>query len=106
MYQIVDLTDRLYEHTGEELSREFALQLSRRHMVVLPMYPWAYYVVAKYSPSMVERVSAAASGLKLDSLSHRGNSLPDEVRTKALELLEESGAPYLTRSETPRSEAT
>ena len=106
MYQIVDLADRLYEHTGEELYREFALELSRRHTVVLPMYAWAYYVVAKYSPAMDERIGAAASGLKLDPLSHRGKSLPEEVRTKALELLDKGGAPYLARSATPQNEAT
>lgn len=106
LYQIADLADRLYEYSGEDVYREFALELSRRHTVVLPMYAWAYYIVAKYSPSAVERGNAAASGIRLDPLSHRGESLPDEVRARALELLDKSEAPYLTRSETPRSETT
>ena len=106
LYQIVDLADLLHEHTGDDAYREFALELSRRHTVVLPMYAWAYYVVAKYSPSSVERVSATASGLKLDPLSHRGKHLPDELRTRALELLNKTGAPYLSRTATPNNEST
>ncbi len=97
MYEIVDLADRLYRQTGEERYRDFALDLSRRHTVVLPQYAWAYYVVAEYSDSSAERVDAAASGLKLDPLSHRGSQLPAELLDKARQVLETRGAPYLHR---------
>lgn len=98
MYQIVDLADRLYERTGEEPYRKLALDLSRRHTVILPMYSWAYFVVAKYSQSSVERVSAAASGLKLDPLSHRGSLLPKKLLSEATNVLGKHGAPYLRRT--------
>ncbi len=97
MYEIVDLADRLYRQTGEDRYRDFALDLSRRHTVVLPQYAWAYYVVAEYSDSSAERVDAAASGLKLDPLSHRGSKLSPELLDKAREVLETRGAPYLHR---------
>nr|MDJ0701416.1 hypothetical protein [Woeseiaceae bacterium] len=60
-------------------------------------YAWAYYVVAEYSDSSAERVDAAASGLKLDPLSHRGSKLSPELLDKAREVLETRGAPYLHR---------
>ena len=98
MYQVVDLADRLYERTGEDAYREFALDLSRRHTVVLPMYSWAYFVVAKYSQSLVERINATASGLKLDPLSHRATQLPQDLIDEARNVLDTSGAPYLNRT--------
>jgi len=98
MYQVVDLADRLYERTGEDVYREFALDLSRRHTVVLPMYSWAYFIVAKHSQSVVERINATASGLKLDPLSHRATQLPKDLIDKARKVLDTSGAPYLNRT--------
>lgn len=98
MYQIVDLADRLYGKTGKAVYRDFALDLSRRHTVVLPMYAWAYFIVAKYSPSIVERIDAAASGLKLDPLSHRATQLPSDLIEDARKVLDTRGAPYLNRS--------
>ena len=97
-YQVVDLADRLYDHTGKDIYRDYALQLSQRHTVVLPMYSWAYYVVAKHSRSRTERVDAIASGLKLDPLSHRGSLLPSELVEEARKVLANHGAPYLRRS--------
>lgn len=98
MYQIVDLADRLYERTGEDAYREFALDLSRRHTVVLPMYSWAYFIVAKHSQSVVERINATASGLKLDPLSHRATQLPEDLINEARKVLDTRGAPYLNRT--------
>ena len=98
MYQIVDLSDRFYRETGDARYRDFALKLSRRHTVVLPMYSWAYFVVAEYSPSLVERQNAAASGLALDPLSARGQRLPQKLVDEAQGILESRGAPYLSRS--------
>ena len=80
--------------------RDFALDLSRRHTVILPMYSWAYFVLATHSESKFERVSATASGLHLDRLSHRATQLPPELVQEAKEMLEEGGAPYLHRSPT------
>lgn len=97
-YQIVDLADRLYARTGIDRYREFALELSRRHTIVLPMYSWAYFVVAKHSKSKAERISATASGLKLDPLSYRGTLLPQDLIEQARQQLAEHGAPYLRRS--------
>lgn len=98
MYEIVDLAELLYGHTGHDVYRDFALEISRRHTLVLPMYAWAHFVVAKYSESAVERANAAASGLKLDPLSRRAKELPNELIDQAREILETRGAPYLTRS--------
>ena len=98
MYQVVDLADRLYERTGEDIYREFALDLSRRHTVILPMYSWAYFVVAKFSQSVVERIDATASGLKLDPLSHRATQLPNELIDEAKKVLDSRGPPYLNRT--------
>jgi len=106
MYEIVDLADRLYERTGVDGYRDFALDVSRRHTVVLPMYAWAYFVVAKYSDSKTERVWATASGLHLDKLSERGKSLPKDLLEEANDFLESSGPPYLERPkrQLPRQE--
>ena len=99
LYQVVDLADRLYERTNVDLYREFALDLARRHTVVLPMYAWAYFIVAKYSESSAELVKSAASGLKLDPLSHRATLLPKDLIQKARDHLEKYGPPYLFRPE-------
>lgn len=98
MYQVVDLADRFFERTGENVYREFALDLGRRHTFVLPMYSWAYFIVAKYSQSEFERVNATASGLHLDPLSQRAKELEKELLDKATELLKKSGPPYLKRN--------
>jgi hypothetical protein len=97
MYEVVDLATRLYDEFGEDGYRDFALELSRGHTIVLPMYAWAYFIVAKYSPSEQERIEAAASGLKLDPLSQRAKDLPARVTEKAFEVLQAKGAPYLSR---------
>lgn len=97
-YQVVDLADRLYEHTGEEIYRDYALELSQRHTVVLPMYAWAYFVVAKHSQSKAERANAIASGLALDPLSYRGSLLPKDLVDDGREVLADHGAPYLHRT--------
>ena len=97
MYQIVDLADRLYDQTNDQRYRRFALDLARRHTVVLPMYAWAYFVVAEHSESYSERVNAAASGFALDAGSRRGNALPEELIRTAREHLDANGAPYLNR---------
>jgi hypothetical protein len=97
-YQVVDLADRLFERTGDVAYRDFALDLARRHTIIQPMYAWAYFVVAKYSDSEVERVEAAASGFHLDPLSHRGSALPAELRDQSEEYLINNAPPYLTRS--------
>lgn len=81
LYQLVDVCEHLYARTGEDAYREFALELARRHTVVLPMYAWAYFVVAEYSGDEEERVEAAASGFALDSNSYRGSQLPANLRT-------------------------
>ncbi len=99
LYQVVDLADRLYERTGEIKYRDLALELSRRHTIVLPMYAWAYFVVAKYGESDSERISAIASGLALDPLSHRGSLLPKDLLEEGKKMLEKNGAPYLHRKE-------
>ncbi len=98
MYQVVDMADRLFERTGEEVYRSFALDLGRRHTVVLPMYAWAYFIVAKYSDSEFERVKAAASGLHLDPLSHRATKLEKKLLDDAAELLDKNGPRYLKRN--------
>lgn len=95
MYQLVDIADRLYEKTGKDGYRDFALELSRRHTVILPMYSWAYFVVAKYSDSQIDRRNAAASGLWLDPLSDRGRQLPKELKEEAQKLLDSSGPPFM-----------
>ena len=106
MYQIVDLAERLHEQTGETGYKDLALDLARRHTVVLPMYSWAYFVVAKLSPSESERIEAAASGLHLDALSWRGSQLDDALLTKARTLLKTKGAPYLSSGGATKSGAT
>ncbi|NOX70797.1 MAG: hypothetical protein GXP15_16550 [Gammaproteobacteria bacterium] len=106
MYQIADLADRLFERTGEEVYREFALDIGRRHTVVLPMYSWAYFIVAKYSQSEFERVNATASGLHLDPLSHRATKLERKLLDDATELLKKNGPPYLKRNGVAQSQAT
>lgn len=106
MYQVVDLADRLYEQSGKQRYRELALELSRRHTVVLPMYAWAYFVVAKHSEARVERMKATASGLYLDPLSERGRQLPKDLLEEANNLLEEHGPPFLRRSEKDLPQAT
>ncbi len=95
-YQVVDLADRLYEHTKNDIYRDYSLELSRRHAVIQPMYAWAYFVVAKFSNSQAERIRATASGLSLDSLSHRATLLPEDVLQKAKHHIAEFGAPYLS----------
>lgn len=106
MYQVVDLADRLFEETGAAVYRDFALDLGRRHTVVLPMYAWAYFVVAKYSLSEVERLSAAASGLYLDPQSHRAAELDRKLIERAREFLEQSGPPFLENEGAARTEST
>lgn len=106
MYQLVDLADRLFEKTGVQSYREFALDLSRRHTIILPMHAWAYFVVAKHSEASLERIRAAASGLHLDPLSERGSKLPKNVLDEARTLLEKSGPPYLRRTEKDLSQST
>ncbi len=106
MYQVVDFADRLFEQTGEDVYREFALDLSRRHTIVLPMYSWAYFIVAKYSQADLERVSAAASGLHLDPLSHRATKLDRDLLDEATKLLGKSGAPYLRRGKATSNQTT
>lgn len=105
-YQIVDLADRLFERTEVELYRDFALDLAKRHTVVLPMYSWAYFVVAKYSESSIEQLDAAASGLKLDPLSHRATLLPKTLIQQAKDYLADHDAPYLRRTAEPTSFGT
>ena len=106
MYEIVDLADRLYERTGFRGYRDFALDLSRRHTVILPMHAWAYFVVAEYSEAQAERIKATASGLHLDPLSERGSKLPKDVLDAADELLEKSGPPFLHRTEKDLPQST
>ena len=62
------------------------------------MYSWAYFVVAKFSQSVVERIDATASGLKLDPLSHRATQLPNELIDEAKKVLDSRGPPYLNRT--------
>ncbi|MCH9696463.1 MAG: hypothetical protein K0U72_18245 [Gammaproteobacteria bacterium] len=98
-YQVIDLADRLFDRTGVQAYRDYALDMARRHTIVLPMYAWAYFIVAKYSESEAEQLDATASGLKLDPLSHRATQLPESLIVKARRHLEEHGAPYLRRTE-------
>ena len=97
MYQIVDVSEHLFERTGKTEYRDFALEISRRHTVVLPMYAWAHWFVAKHADSEIEKVSSAASGLALDPLSHRATEVDDDILSKARDLLDGSGPPYLRR---------
>jgi len=97
LYQVVDIAQLLYRETGHDQFREFALELARRHKVVLPMYAWAYFVVATYSESIEERIEAAASGLYLDPLSSRGFKLPRSLIDAAKKRLNDNGAPNLNR---------
>ncbi|MDH5619851.1 MAG: hypothetical protein OEZ11_14640 [Gammaproteobacteria bacterium] len=106
MYQIVELAVRLYEQTGEHVYREFALDQSRRHAVVLPMYAWPYFVVAKYSDNSFERTRATASGLHLDPLSNRAKSIDKQLLDDARRLLETNGPPYLNSEGTKEVQET
>ena len=75
---------------------EFEPQVvSRRHTVVLPMYAWAYYLVAEYADSKTERALAAASAIHLDPGSVRQSSLSKAVVDEASRILRVQGAPYL-----------
>ncbi len=96
-YQVVDLADLLFDHTQNPAYRNYALDMARRHTVILPMYSWAYFVVAKYSESEAEQIESIASGLKLDPLSYRATQLPKSQVDKARLHLQENGAPYLRR---------
>ena len=98
-YQVVDLADRLYEESGDASYREYALDLARRHTIVLPMYSWAYFVVAQYSESEAERLAALASGLALDPGSHRAAQLPKSMIEQATKFLAENDPPYLNRQQ-------
>lgn len=95
-YEVVDIADRLYDTTKFRAYRDLALDLARKHTTIQPMYAWAYFVVAKFSESPSERISALASGLYLDPLSHRGSLLSDELRANAMKYLEINGPPYLS----------
>ena len=97
-YQIADMADRMFENTGVREYREFSLDLARRHTVVLPMYSWAYFIVAKYSDTEVERIKATASGLALDPLSFRATKLPKELVEDAKAYRAKHGAPYKNRN--------
>jgi len=99
-YQVVEIASLLYEHTGQAIYRDFALDLARRHTIVLPMYAWAYFVVAEYSESSIERTEAAASGYYLDPLSYRATKLPLGVADSAKKRLATNGAPFLERGTT------
>ena len=98
LYQVADLAERLYKHSGKEIYRDFAVNLARRHTVILPMYSWAYFFVAMYGDTEKERLTAAANGLHLDPLSHRGTLLPKKLLELAKLELEKSGPPYLQAS--------
>lgn len=99
LYQVADLAERLYKQSGEETYRDFVVDLSRRHTVILPMYSWAYFFVAMYGNSDEERLKAAANGLHLDPLSHRATLLPKKLLELAKLKLEKSGPPFLQESE-------
>jgi len=97
-YQVVDLADLLFDHTQNRVYRNYALDMARRHTVILPMYSWAYFIVAKYSESEVEQIESIASGLKLDPLSYRATQLSTSQIDEARLHLQKHGAPYLRRT--------
>lgn len=94
-YQVVDIADRLFEITKNSGYRDFALDLARKHIVIQPMYAWAYFVVAKHSESRTERVTALASGFHLDPNSYRGSLLSNSLQSEAKLYLTKNGPPYL-----------
>ena len=98
-YEVVDLAERLWRRFDKEAYRDFALDLSQRHTVVLPMYAWAYFVVATHSRSEAQRIEAIASGLYLDPQSGRLQKLPANLVEKARKMLAEGGPPLLRRFE-------
>ena len=99
-YQVVEMAILLYRQTDKIAYKELALDLARRHTVVLPMYAWAHFVVAKLSSSELERIESAASGFYLDPLSHRGTQLPPDVVRAAKAHLTNHGAPLFDVKQT------
>lgn len=104
MFLAVDFADRLFRETGHDGYRALALDVSRRHTVVLPMYAWAYFVVAAHAESRAERIEAAASGLALDPESTRKRYVTKDILTEAQKRLERAGAPFLVPRSSPAIE--
>ena len=89
-YQIVEITEILYEESGKKEYLDLILEWAREHQVIQPMYSWAYAVEAKYSEDPERKLQALAYTLYLDPQSERISDIPEELKEKARKWLEEN----------------
>ena len=93
-YQVLEVAEILYNHTGEDAFRQLGFDLAHRFTVIQPMYPWAYSFAAQFAESSEERIPYLATAMHLDPNSWRANNTSEEDREHAREWLETHGPLY------------
>jgi len=84
-YQMVEVTEMLFDETGHEGYRNLAIELARHHQRIMPMFAWAYAVEAKLSKSGPKRERALGAAMYLDRNSERISKISKKEKEKALE---------------------
>jgi hypothetical protein len=75
-YQMGEISEWLYEATGDPRFREFALAWARQNQTSQPWFAWSYAMEAKLATSAEDRIRAIAMAYYLDKNSHRLTSIP------------------------------
>jgi len=82
-YQYAEACEWLFLETRHEPYRELALDWTRKHQRMQPMYAWAYAMEAKLTRSPADRMRAVAIAQYLDPGSERLASIPAKERERA-----------------------
>ena len=83
LFQMVEAALWLYEDFKDPRYLSLALEWSRNHQVVAPMYAWPYAVEAKFSDDPEKRRRALGIALYLDRDSWLLSEIPDSEKEEA-----------------------
>ncbi len=94
-YQTIETAELLYDFSGYEGYRLFAINHARNYQRMQPMYSWAYAVVGKYTTDLKEKIRNIATAMHLDPASYRVSTIPPDIREQAGSWLTRHGPVYL-----------
>ncbi len=66
-YQIMDISRLLFLHTGQQIYRDFTLNMAQRNDIIEPIQSYSASFIAMLSDEPSERISALAKVLRLDA---------------------------------------
>jgi hypothetical protein len=97
-YQLVETAEWLYERTGRDEYRRFAVEKARYVQRIRPMFTWSFTVEAKYTDSETDRLRALAIGQYLDPGSERLSGFSRAQKEKASQWFENNN-PFVFKEE-------